>query len=44
MEQGYGQASLSVQKTNYAVRMYRKCGFEVVRENEEDYIMLLKLK
>ena len=43
-EKGYGQASLSVQKTNYAVRMYRKCGFEVVRENEEDYIMLLKLK
>lgn len=42
-EKGYRQASLSVQKANYAVRMYRKCGFEIVRENEEDYIMLLKL-
>ena len=37
--QGYQQTSLSVQKSNYAVRMYQKVGFEVVSENEEEYIM-----
>ena len=39
-EKGYKQASLSVQKVNYAVRMYRKAGFEVIDENEEEYIMV----
>ncbi|MDO4786557.1 MAG: GNAT family N-acetyltransferase [Fretibacterium sp.] len=42
-EQEYKQVSLSVQKVNYAVRMYKRVGFEVVRENEEDYIMICKL-
>lgn len=37
---GYRQASLAVQKANYAVKMYKKAGFEVVGENEEEYIML----
>lgn len=41
-ERGYQQVSLSVQKANYAVRMYKKVGFEVVHENEEDYIMICK--
>lgn len=36
---GYKQTSLAVQKANYAVKMYRKVGFEVVDENEEEYIM-----
>ena len=40
---GYKQASLAVQKTNYAVRMYQKTGFEIVGENEEEYIMLCRL-
>lgn len=40
---GYKQASLSVQKANYAVEMYRKAGFEVVDENEEEYIMVCRL-
>ena len=40
---GYKQASLSVQKANYAVRMYQKTGFEIVDENEEEYIMLCRL-
>ena len=31
--EGYKQASLSVQKMNYAVRMYRKIGFEIIDEN-----------
>ena len=42
-EREYKQVSLSVQKINYAVGMYKKVGFEVVRENEEDYVMFCKL-
>ena len=41
--EGYKQASLSVQKMNYAVCMYRKIGFEIVDENDEEYIMICKL-
>ncbi len=37
---GYKQASLAVQKQNYAVRMYKKTGFQIVDENEEEYIMV----
>ena len=40
----YKQASLSVQKQNYAADMYRNTGFEVVDENEEEYIMVCKLQ
>jgi len=40
---GYKQTSLSVQKENYAVKLYKKVGFEIIDENDEDYIMLLKL-
>ncbi|OFY44202.1 MAG: GNAT family N-acetyltransferase [Bacteroidetes bacterium GWF2_40_14] len=39
----YEQTSLSVQKENYAVRLYKKLGFEIVDENNEYYIMVLKL-
>ena len=42
-ENGYKKASLAVQKANYAVKMYKKLGFEVVDENEEEYIMVYKL-
>lgn len=42
-EEGYKQASLSVQKANYAVKLYQKVGFKVVDENEEEYIMLCRL-
>lgn len=41
--QGYKQASLAVQKMNYAVRMYKKVGFEIVDENNEEYIMICRL-
>jgi len=41
---GYGQTSLSVDKSNYAVKMYKKLGFEIIQENKHDYLMLLKLK
>jgi hypothetical protein len=41
---GYEQVSLSVQKANYAAKMYRKLGFAAVRENEEEYIMAADLQ
>ena len=40
---GYKRVSLSVQKANYAAKMYQKVGFEIVRENEEEYIMVCYL-
>ena len=40
---GYKRASLAVQKANYAVRMYKKVGFEIVDENKEEFIMVCKL-
>lgn len=42
-QRGYQQTSLAVQKANYAVEMYRKAGFEIVDENEEEYIMVCRL-
>jgi len=36
----YSRVSLSVQKANYAAKLYLKVGFEIVRENEEEYIMV----
>ncbi len=41
--QGCRQASLAVQKQNYAVRMYKKVGFEIADENEEEYIMVCRI-
>lgn len=37
---GYAQASLAVQKANYALRMYKKVGFQIIGENTEEYIMV----
>ena len=42
-EQGWKQASLAVQKANYAVRMYETVGFRIVDENAEEYIMVREL-
>lgn len=42
-QKGVKQVSLAVQKENYAVSMYRKCGFEVVDENEQEFIMVCRL-
>lgn len=42
-ENGYKRASLAVQKANYALKMYLKVGFEIIDENQEEYIMLIKL-
>lgn len=43
-QKGYARTSLAVQKANYAVKMYQKAGFEVVDENEEEYIMVFRLQ
>lgn len=41
---GYKRASLAVQKANYAVKMYRDLGFQIVSENREEYIMACGLQ
>lgn len=43
VKNGYKQASLAVQKKNYAVKMYQKVGFKIVDENSQEYIMLCDL-
>ena len=40
---GYKKISLSVQKENYAAKMYFKAGFSVLKETQEEYIMVLNL-
>lgn len=40
---GYKEASLAVQKDNYAYNMYLNVGFQVIDENEEEYIMKILL-
>ena len=42
-KRGYEKVSLSVQKANYAVKLYEKTGFKIVSENEEEYIMVCEL-
>lgn len=42
-EKGYKKTSLSVQKANYAVSMYKNVGFEIIDENEEEYIMVYEV-
>ncbi len=43
-DRGYSRTSLAVQKANYAVKMYKKVGFEIIDENDEEYIMVCELK
>lgn len=43
-ENGYDSVSLSVDKTNYAVRMYRKLGFETIADREHDLLMIKPLQ
>lgn len=40
---GYKKTSLAVQKANYAVKMYKEVGFQIIDENEEEYIMVCNL-
>lgn len=41
---GYKKTSLSVNKENYAVRMYKFLGFKIIEEREDDYLMVLNLE
>ena len=40
---GWDRVSLSVQKDNRAVKLYRRLGFETVTETDEEYLMLKHL-
>ena len=42
-DRGYPKASLSVQKANRAVKLYLASGFEILRETDEEYIMVCHL-
>lgn len=39
---GYSKVSLSVEKDNYAAKMYSQFGFQVIEEKGNDYLMLYK--
>lgn len=38
-ERGYQSVSLSVQRANYAVKMYRDAGFSIRKEKDDEYLM-----
>ena len=38
-DEGYKSVSLSVQKANYALKMYQKAGFKVISDDGEEVIM-----
>ena len=40
---GFKRVSLSVQKANYAVKMYQTLGFQVIVDNPDEYIMIIDL-
>lgn len=42
-EKGFSKISLSVDKTNFAVKMYRKFGFEIIAEREHDFLMIKQM-
>lgn len=42
-DKGYKKTSLSVQKNNFAVKMYKNVGFQIIDENKEEYIMVCDL-
>jgi GrpB-like predicted nucleotidyltransferase (UPF0157 family)/GNAT superfamily N-acetyltransferase len=42
-ELGYKRISLSVQKANAALRLYERCGYEIIKEQKTDYIMVKRL-
>ncbi|NYB73423.1 GNAT family N-acetyltransferase [Sedimentibacter hydroxybenzoicus DSM 7310] len=39
-DKGYKQTSLSVQKSNPAVRLYKRLGYKIVKESEKDFLMI----
>ena len=43
-DKGYARVSLSVQKANYAVRLYKKMEFQVIEDKDGEYIMVCELQ
>ena len=43
-QEGYERVSLSVQKENYALRMYQRAGFEPAEDRGEEVLMVCRLK
>lgn len=43
-QKGYTKVSLSVQKANSAVRLYRRFGFVAISETDEEYLMVNYLR
>ena len=43
-KRGYTKTSLAVQKDNYAVNMYKKCGFTIIKELDQEYLMVCDLQ
>jgi len=43
VREGYEQTSLAVQKENAAYRLYERVGYKVMRESEEEYLMIKDL-
>lgn len=43
-KEGYSRISLSVQKANYAVKLYESMGFKVVEDKDDEYIMAVDLR
>ena len=39
----HGYKSVSLQKANYAAKMYQKLGFKIVNENKDEWIMICHL-
>lgn len=39
----YTKLSLSVDKNNYAVKLYRKVGFRILQERDHDFLMICEL-
>lgn len=39
----FNQVSLSVSKTNYAWKIYKKLGFKIIKNNKEDFVMIYDL-
>lgn len=40
---GYPKVSLAVQKDNYAVKMYCNLGFRIIKESDDEYLMICDL-
>ncbi len=42
-DKGFKKASLAVQKDNYALKMYQNIGFQIIGENEEEFLMIYNI-